>query len=72
MATKWTQEDMSKAIQDVTGTKMSIRKAALKHAVPRTTLQNHLLGNVQSGAKPGPPYSPYQGRRDSEVDNENE
>ena len=63
MATKWTQEDMSKAIQDVSDTKMSIRKAALKHAVPRTTLQNHLLGNV---------HSPYQGRRDSEVDNENE
>ena len=48
MATKWTQEDMSKAIQDVSDTKMSIRKSALKHAVPRTTLQNHLLGNVQS------------------------
>jgi len=55
MATKWTQEDMSKAIEDVKESTLSIRKAAVKHTVPRTTLRNHILGTVQSGARPGPP-----------------
>ena len=59
MATRraWSQEDLLKAISEVSDGKASIRYAASKYSIPRSTLQYHVLQKAQVGDRPGPdPY----------------
>ena len=43
----------------------SIKRAAEEYAVPRTTLQDRVLGNVEHGKKPGPePYLNVEEEKD--------
>ena len=50
---QWSEECMIGAMKAVAeGT--SITGAAREHSVPRTTLQDRILGKVTHGTKPGP------------------
>jgi len=42
----------------------SIKRAAEEHGVPRTSLQDHVLGKVEHVKKPGP--QPYLNREEEE------
>jgi len=33
---------------------MSVKRAAEEHAIPRSTLEDRILGNIVHGTKPGP------------------
>jgi len=53
---KWSEESMVAAIKAVTQG-CSIKRAAMEHGIPRTTLQDQISGRVQHGIPPGPkPY----------------
>ena len=41
------------AIMKAVYNRCSIKRAALEHNVPRTTLQDQITGNVEHGSKPG-------------------
>ena len=49
---KWSNESMVAAMKAV-GNGNTIRKAAMEHGVPRTTLQDRITGRVEHGCKPG-------------------
>ena len=49
---KWSKESMVAAMKAVSKGS-TIRKAALEHGVPRTTLQDRITGRVEHGCKPG-------------------
>ena len=49
---KWSNKSMVAAIKAVSKGS-TIRKAALEHGVPRTTLQDRITGRVEHGCKPG-------------------
>ena len=53
---KWSEESMVAVIKAVTQG-CSIKRVAMEHGVPRTTLQDQISGRVQHGIPPGPkPY----------------
>ena len=59
MATRraWSQEDLLKAISEVSDGKASIRHAASKYSIPRSTLHDYVSQKAQVGDRPGPdPY----------------
>ena len=49
---RWSNESMEAAMKAVYNG-CSIKRAALEHNVPRTTLQDRITGNVEHGSKPG-------------------
>ena len=49
----WEQSNLEKAILAKQGG-LSYRRAAAMYAIPTTTLYDHMCGNVELGAKPGP------------------
>jgi len=52
----WPKKSMVTAIKAVTQG-CSIKRAAMEHGIPRTTLQDRINGRVQHGISPGPkPY----------------
>ena len=54
---QWTEESMIAAIRAVKEDSTATLRAAIEHGVPRTTLQDRILGKVVHGTKPGPkPY----------------
>ena len=57
---KWSKEAMANAMQAVQDGS-SIASAARSHSVPRTTLQDRMLGKVVHGTKPG--AKPYLTKR---------
>ena len=52
---EWTEQQMEKAIQNVTNGILGVRRAALEYQVPRLTLSNCVTRRVCPGAAPGPP-----------------
>lgn len=57
MAKRWSQEDLLKAIIEVSAGKESIRHKAAKYSIPRSTLHDHVSLKVQVGDRHGPdPY----------------
>lgn len=50
----WTEDAMSKALAD-TRAGTSVRAAAVKWAVPKSTLHDRVRGKVEQGSRPGPP-----------------
>ena len=56
---KWDMENLEKALQDVMDNQMSVRAAAKKYEVPKSTLHDHLK-SYDTDAKPGPaPITDY-------------
>ena len=51
----WTEEAMKKAYNSVMAGGESVRKAAEKYGVPKSTLQDRLSGRTAFGARSGPP-----------------
>ena len=49
----WSDESLQKAVAAVEKEEDSIRRAADKYGLPRSTLHDHVSGKVQYGAKPG-------------------
>lgn len=49
----WTNENMQNAVAAVEKGEDSIRRAAEKYDIPRSTLHDHVSGKIQHGAKPG-------------------
>jgi len=49
---KWSNESMEAAIKAVANG-CGVKRAALEHSVPRTTLQDRITGRVQHGSRPG-------------------
>ena len=49
----WSDESLQKAVAAVEKGEDSIRRAANKYGLPRSTLHDHVSGKVQYGAKPG-------------------
>ncbi len=49
----WNSDDLKKAIEDVR--RLSIRGAALKYGVPKSTLHDHASHKVEPLSHPGPP-----------------
>ena len=53
----WKQWQIEEAIDDVLNNRLKPTAAAVKHGVPRSTLNDRLSGRVTHGTKPGPkPY----------------
>ena len=52
---KWSADDMLRAISAIKTRKMSIRKAAKSHNVPKSTLERRINGKVQIDAPPTRP-----------------
>ncbi len=52
---KWDSDDLKKAIEDVQEGRLSIRRAALKYGVPKSTLHDHASHRVEPLSRPGPP-----------------
>ena len=52
---EWTEEQMERAMKDVTNGVLGVRRAALEYQVPISTLSDHVTGKVCPGAAPGPP-----------------
>lgn len=50
---KWKMEDLESALEDVKEGKLSVRAAAQKYEVPKSTVHDHLKHH-DAGAKPGP------------------
>ena len=50
----WPEESMSSALEAV-ARGMSVRKAAEEYGIPKSTLWEHVSGNVLPGAHSGPP-----------------
>lgn len=50
---QWSMENLEKALQDVRENQLSVRAAAQKHEVPKSTLHDHLKSH-DPRAKPGP------------------
>ena len=46
----WSKQSLSGAIEAVVNHKMSVRRAAEEHGIPRSTLWDHVSGRVLSGA----------------------
>ena len=61
---EWTEEQMERAMQDVTNGVLGVRRAALEYQVPRSTLSDRVTGKVYPGAAPGPPK--YLGEEEEE------
>ena len=61
---KWSDEAMQKAITAVEHEGISLRRAAEMYGIPRSTLHDHVTGQVEHGALPGP--SPYLSREEEE------
>ena len=53
-AKKWTPKDLEEAIRDVQEGKCSVRAAAARHDVPKSTLHDHVSMKVNKISKPGP------------------
>ena len=51
---KWTDEAMEKAIKSIESEGVSLREAAEMYEIPRSTLYDHVRGQVEHGALPGP------------------
>ncbi len=51
---QWTGVAMKKAVENVTVHAMSIREAAARFSVPKSTLGDRISGRVQDGAISGP------------------
>ena len=51
----WTEQNMEQALQDVTHGSLTIRRAALEHNVPKSTLHDRVSGKVLPGAVGGAP-----------------
>ena len=57
----WDNESMQKAIAAAEQGNDSIHRAAEKYGIPTSTLQDHVSGKVDLGAKPGrDPYLPLE------------
>lgn len=52
---QWSKDVMESALRDVTSGKLTVRRAALEHNVPKSTLHNRVTGKVLPGAVGGPP-----------------
>ncbi len=50
---KWTLENLEKALEEVKDGKLSVRSAASKYEIPKSTVHGHLTHH-DPGAKPGP------------------
>ena len=50
----WKDENMVKAMEEVAKCKMSIREAATRYNIPKSTLGDRITGRVQHGALSGP------------------
>lgn len=50
---QYTEEAISAAVADVRNSKLSIRKAAAKYKVPKSTISDRLTGKVTEGSKWG-------------------
>ena len=61
---EWTEEQMERAMQDVTNGVLGVRRAALEYQVPRSALSDRVTGRVCPGAAPGPPK--YLGEEEEE------
>ena len=51
---KWTNDELSAAIEELCTSKKSIRAVALEYGIPKSTLCTYVSGNVEIGCKPGP------------------
>ena len=51
----WTQLQMDKAVSAVVTDGLSVRRAALQHGVPKSTLGDRISGRVKPGSTSGPP-----------------
>ena len=51
----WSDLSMREALDAISQQRMSVSKAAEMYGIPRTTLNDHKLGKVLAGSKPGPP-----------------
>ena len=47
---EWTEEQMERAMQDVTSGVLGVRRAALEYQVPRSTLSDRVTGKVYWGS----------------------
>jgi len=52
--TRWSQKDLASAIQAIKKENLSLRTAADRFGVPKSTLNNYLHGKSEIGTKPGP------------------
>ncbi len=51
----WTEESMERALKEVGEGKLSVRRAALQYALPKSTLHDRVTCKVIPGAKVGGP-----------------
>uniref|UniRef100_A0A1X7UEV0 HTH CENPB-type domain-containing protein n=1 Tax=Amphimedon queenslandica TaxID=400682 RepID=A0A1X7UEV0_AMPQE len=52
---KWKAEDLEKAIEEVRNGRLSVREAAIKYSIPKSTIHDHSSSKVkQISARPGP------------------
>ena len=52
---EWSELSMREAVNAINEQGMSVSKASVVYGIPRTTLNDHKLGKVLPGAKPGAP-----------------
>ena len=50
----WTDENMARALELVHNKKMSVREAAIRFNVPKSTLGDRTSGRIQHGSVSGP------------------
>ena len=50
---KYSQESLEKAVSLIRSGTLSLRKAAQRFGIPRSTLSDHVTGKIQPGATPG-------------------
>ena len=60
----WSDVAMQKAITAIEQEGVSLRQAAGMYEIPQSTLHDHVTGQVEHGALPGP--SPYLTREEEE------
>jgi len=51
---QWCDEKLKRACNEVRLGKISIRRDQFEYGVPKSSIHDHVSGNVQDGAKPGP------------------
>ena len=52
---KWSPETLVLAMDEVKDGKISLRQAAIKYDIPKSTLSDYLTDKVEVGSRPGPP-----------------
>ena len=51
---KWSQESLVMAMEEVKEKSISLRQAALKYGIPRSTLSDYVSKKVEVGSRRGP------------------